>query len=385
MKAIILAAGRGTRIQPITYSIPKPMIPIIRKPVMEFLIELLHRHGIRQIMVNTSYLAPTIEDYFRDGSRYGVQIAYSFEGYLEDGHIVDAPVGSGGALKKIQDHSGFFDETFLVLCGDALIDLDLTELLSRHRESKAVATIALAEVPRDQVSSYGVVVRSFDGRIREFQEKPSVAEAKSNTVNTGIYVFEPEVLERIPSGTNYDIGSQLFPDLVRRDAAFFGVTLPFQWLDIGKITDYYKVMQMALIGNIHGFRVPGTEVRPGIRFGLNVRADLSRCHLTPPIFVGGSSTLEPGCTIVGPTMIGSGCRIEADSHIEKSLVFDYTRIGREAFVRNAMISGKYCIDSSGGVVDLERANVGWIAGDARSPQKSLNEEQQELLRMLKDL
>src|SRR5438874_273577 len=165
MKAVILAGGKGTRVRPITETIPKPMIPIINKPVMEFLIDVLKQHGFDEIVVTTSYLASEIESYFREGSRFGVQIGYSFEGYHSDGTIVPAGLGSAGGLKKIQEFSGFFDETFVVLCGDALIDLDLTRTLDLHRRNGALATIVLKDIPKEDVCRYGVVETAPDGRI----------------------------------------------------------------------------------------------------------------------------------------------------------------------------------------------------------------------------
>ena len=152
MKAMILAAGKGTRVRPITYTIPKPMIPILQKPVMEFLLELLKQHGFDEIMVNVSHLAKEIEDYFRDGQRFGVQIGYSFEGRIVDGELLGEAVGSAGGMKRIQDFNPFFDDTFVVLCGDALIDLDLTEAVKWHREKGAIATIIMKKVPREEVS-----------------------------------------------------------------------------------------------------------------------------------------------------------------------------------------------------------------------------------------
>jgi mannose-1-phosphate guanylyltransferase len=141
MKAMILAAGKGTRVRPITHTTPKPMIPILQKPVMEFLLELLREHGFDEIMVNVSHLAEEIENYFRDGQRFGVQIAYSFEGRIEDGELIGEALGSAGGLKRIQDFQPFFDDTFVVLCGDALIDLDLTEAVRRHRQKGAMASL----------------------------------------------------------------------------------------------------------------------------------------------------------------------------------------------------------------------------------------------------
>jgi mannose-1-phosphate guanylyltransferase len=193
MKAMILAAGKGTRVRPITHTIPTPMIPILQKPVMEFLLELLRQHGFTEVMVNVSHLAHEIENYFRDGQRFGVEIAYSFEGRIEDGQLIGEAMGSAGGLKKIQNFQPFFDDTFVVLCGDALIDLNLSEAVRRHRQKGALASMVTKRVPREQVSSYGVVVTDAEGRVQAFQEKPSVEDALSDTINTGIYIFEPEI------------------------------------------------------------------------------------------------------------------------------------------------------------------------------------------------
>ncbi|MEO1133523.1 MAG: nucleotidyltransferase family protein, partial [Cyanobacteria bacterium J06639_1] len=264
MKAMILAAGKGTRVRPITYLIPKPMIPIIHKPVMEFLVELLKSHGITEIMVNTSHLADQIEAYFRDGQQWGVQMAFSFEGHFEDGEPIAEALGSGGGLRKIQDFSGFFDDTFVVLCGDALIDLDITKAVEFHRSRGALATIVLRDVPKDEVSSYGVVVTDDEGRIQDFQEKPPVEEALSTTINTGIYIFEPEIFNFIPAETVFDIGGDLFPALVKAGAPFYGVSMDFQWVDIGRTPDYWEAVQKVLRGEVNGVTVPGTEVAPGV-------------------------------------------------------------------------------------------------------------------------
>jgi mannose-1-phosphate guanylyltransferase len=169
MKAMILAAGKGTRVQPLTYELPKPMIPILGKPVLECLIEHLARYGVRQIMINTSYLHDKIEGYFGDGHRFGVEIGYSFEGRMVNGKVVPHPIGSAGGIRKIQDFGGFFDETTIVLCGDALVDLDLNLAMSEHRARGAIASIITKEVPWDDVSNYGVVVSEPDGRIVTFQ------------------------------------------------------------------------------------------------------------------------------------------------------------------------------------------------------------------------
>lgn len=367
MKALILAAGRGTRVQPLTYSIPKPMLPILNKPVMEYLIDLLRDHRVHEIVINTSYLSSEIESYFRDGSRFGVEIAYSFEGSLRDGKLHDEPLGSAGAIRRIQDHSGFFDETFFVLCGDAVIDLDLSLMAAEHRRRRAIASIALAEVDRQEVSSYGVVVTSPEGWIQDFQEKPSVEQARSNLVNTGIYLFEPEVVDRIPRTFPYDLGGQLFPALVAEKARFLGLNLPFEWLDIGKTTDYYKVMQRALAGGIPRLQLPGRQIAPGVRVGPNVHLDFSRSTIVPPVVIGGSSRIEPGARIVGPTLIDAGCVIEGGAEVVRSLVFPYTRVGAHANLSDSMACGAYCVKADGAVLEIDSADLGWVLSDARAP------------------
>lgn len=384
MKAIILAAGRGTRLRPITNTIPKPMMPILNKPVMEILVELLERHGSRQILTNISYLPAEIERYFGDGSRFGVQMAYSFEGYAADGRLVDRPLGSAGALKKIQERSGFFDRTFVALCGDAIVDIDLAALVRFHREKGAVATLALLEVPRERISNYGVAVVNDEGRILEFQEKPAAEEAKSTTVNTGIYVFEPEIIERIPSGTFCDIGKELFPALVEEGAALYGAQLPFQWLDIGKVSDYYNVVQMALRGEVRGLPLPGTQVAPGIWAGLDARVDLSGCRIEPPVYLGGGATLEPGCTVIGPAAIGQGCVVASGALVERSVLFDYVRVGPWAQVSERIVCNGYCVDPAGTAIDLAQCDIDWLVGDARNLEVPFRREQRQLKEILSE-
>src|SRR5664279_4317756 len=213
-KGMILAAGQGTRVRPLTKDLPKPMIPILGKPLMEYLIEHLASYGIKEIMVNVAYNHHKIEQYFGDGHRWGVQIGYAYEGVREHGEVVPKPFGSAGGMRRIQDFSGFFDETTLVLCGDAIIDLDITAALAEHKAKGAIASLVALHVPLTDVQNYGIVVAAPDGRIQSFQEKPQPSEAKSTLASTGIYIFEPEVLALVPPGKVYDIGSQLFPQLV---------------------------------------------------------------------------------------------------------------------------------------------------------------------------
>ena len=365
MKAMILAAGKGTRVRPITHTIPKPMIPILQKPVMEFLLELLREHGFTEIMVNVSHLAEEIENYFRDGQRFGVEIAYSFEGRIEDGELIGDALGSAGGLKKIQNFQSFFDDTFVVLCGDALIDLDLSEAVRRHREKGALASLITKRVPMELVSSYGVVVTDADGKVRSFHEKPSIEEAASDMINTGIYIFEPEVLDFVPSNTPFDIGSDLFPKLVEAGAPFYALPMEFEWVDIGKVPDYWQAIRSVLQGEVRQVQIPGKEVLPGIYTGLNVAANWDKINVKGPIYVGGMTKIEDGATIIGPAMIGPSCHICENAVIDNSIIFDYSRIGPGVRLVEKLVFGRYCVDRNGDHFDLQEAALDWLITDAR--------------------
>ena len=364
MKAMILAGGKGTRVRPLTDTVPKPMIPIISKPLMEFLIDLLRQHGFDQIIVSTSYLADAIEAYFREGARFGVQIGYSFEGYHADGVSVSEGLGSAGGLKKIQEFSGFFDETFAVLCGDAIIDLDLTAALAFHRARKAIATIVLKDLPRAQVGSYGVVKTEPDGRIVQFQEKPSPQDAVSTTINTGIYFFEPAIFDHIPPETAFDIGGQLFPLLAALELPFYGVALPFSWIDIGSAPDYWQATQMIQRGEFK-VEMPGRELAPGIWGGINLAVDFAMTDIRPPVYIGSSTAIEPGATVIGPTVIGRNCLIQTGANIDACVVDDYTRVSGFAEIHEKIVSGRFCVDRYGRNVELAGTGYGFVVDDAR--------------------
>lgn len=366
MKAMILAAGKGTRVRPITYTIPKPLIPILQKPVMEFLLELLRQHGFDQIMVNVSHLANEIEGYFRDGQRFGVDIGYSFEGSIVDGELVGAAVGSAGGLRKIQDFNAFFDDTFVVLCGDALIDLDLTAAVKEHRTKGAIATVVTKKVPKEDVPSYGVVVTDDDGRIKSFQEKPTVEEALSTDINTGIYIFEPEIFNYIPPNQEFDIGGELFPKLVEKQAPFYAVSMDFEWVDIGKVPDYWHAVRGVLTREIKNVNIPGTEVAPGIYTGLNVAVNWDKVDVTGPVYIGGMTKIEDGAKIIGPTMIGPNCYICSGATVDNSVIFEYSKLGEGIRLVDKLVFGRYCVDKTGAAIDLQAAALDWLITDARN-------------------
>ena len=379
MKAMILAAGKGTRVQPITHIIPKPMIPILQKPVMEFLLELLKEHGFKEIMVNVSHLAEEIENYFRDGQRFGVEIAYSFEGRIEDGELIGDALGSAGGLKKIQDFQNFFDETFVVLCGDALVDLNLTEAVKRHKSKGAIASLITKKVNKREVSSYGVVVSDNEGKVKAFQEKPSIEEALSDSINTGIYLFEPEIFDHIPSGKKFDIGSDLFPKLVENNLPFYELPMDFEWVDIGKVPDYWSAIRSVLQGKVRQVDIPGKEVKPGVYTGLNVAVNWDKVNIKGPVYIGGMSRIEDGATIIGPSMIGPSCCICEGATIDNSIIFDYSKIGKGVRLVDKLVFGRYCVGKNGDHFDLQEASLDWLITDSRRMDLSEPSPQQKAM------
>ncbi len=365
-KGMILAAGQGTRVRPLTKDLPKPMIPILGKPVMEYLIEHLAHYGVNEIMVNVAYNHHKIEQYFGDGHRWGVEIGYAYEGVREQGEVVPKPFGSAGGMRRIQDFSGFFDETTLVICGDAIIDLDIGAALHEHKTDGAMASVVTLDVPLSEVSNYGIVVAGEDGQVQSFQEKPHPSEAKSTLASTGIYIFEPAALDLIPHNTVYDIGSQLFPQLVEQKKPFYAQKRHFNWIDIGRVSDYWSVLQRVLRGEVAQMNMPGREVKPGIWVGLNTQIPWGQVHIEGPVYIGSSVRVEPGASIIGPCWIGHGSHIRTGARVVRSILFEYTRIAADMRFTDMIVSPDYCVDRTGDTLYRgdETAQLRW--GDARA-------------------
>ncbi|MCL1140594.1 sugar phosphate nucleotidyltransferase [Shewanella pneumatophori] len=347
MKGMILAAGKGTRIKPISDAMPKPMIPILGKPVMESMIELFAKHSIDKIVINTSHLAEVIENYFGDGHHFNVQLSYSYEAKEVNGKFVSQALGSAGGMRKVQDFSGFFDETFVVVCGDAWIDLDLKQAIEHHKKHGGLATIITREVDPSEVSKYGVVVTDKFNQVTSFQEKPAAEEALSNNINTGIYIFEPAIFDFIPKNIEFDIGSDLFPLLVERQANFYAIKMDFQWLDVGKVKDVWQVTSDILNGKVKGYPIPGTQVSPGIWVGINTCVDITKCKITPPVLIHSGSEVQDGATIIGPAVIGANCVVESKSLVSNTLICDYIHLANDAYIVNKTMFGDYLLGHDG--------------------------------------
>ncbi len=352
MKAMIMAAGVGSRLEPLTCNIPKPMVPIANRPAMEHIINLLAKNNIKQIGANLWYLPEKIQAYFKDGSEFGVELTYSLEKEL---------MGTAGGVKKMED---FLDDTFVIISGDALTDIDLWDLIDYHKDNGSMATIALKEVynPRQ----FGVVITGDDGRIRAFQEKPEPAEALSRLANTGIYVFEPEIFDLIPAETIYDFGKQLFPTLVEKQAPFFGYQMDGYWCDIGSLNQYCLANYDVLRGQVK-MEVPGNWHPDAIYVGERT-AIAPTSRIGSKVIIGNNCHIGHGVEIFGETVIGDNCIIEDNTSIFGSIVWRNSRIGREARLVESVIGsecylkeetvigagvilGDSCVVESGSIVD----------------------------------
>jgi NDP-sugar pyrophosphorylase family protein len=307
MKAMILAAGVGSRLDPLTRNVPKPLVPIVNRPVMEYLLELLKKHSFTDIMVNVHYLGDAIERYFGDGSKWGVNISWSREDQLW---------GDAGSLKRVEEF--FKDETFLVIGGDDLTDMDLTKLIRTHREKKALSTIALSLV--DDPSEYGIVLMNEDSRITRFLEKPKGEVIFSNTANTGVYVFEPEIFELIPRGVFYLFGKQVFPLLLEQHRPLYGHLTAAYWKDVGDLKVYRQTHFDVLAGRVNT-KLPLREQRKYVWIGENVFID-ETAEIGYPVAIGNNVRILAGAKVLENTVLGNGCAVEEDAVVTNSILWD---------------------------------------------------------------
>ncbi|MFO7881981.1 MAG: NDP-sugar synthase [Kosmotogaceae bacterium] len=364
---MILAAGKGTRVKPLTNELPKPMLPIINKPVIEFLLELLKKHHIDEVMINLSHLGWKIQDFVKDGYKYRLRVGYSFEGYYEGETLKTTPLGSAGGIKNIQKKWGFFDETFIVLCGDAIIDLDISNALNFHKKNNALATIITKSVPKEKVSNYGIVVTNKSGKVISFQEKPSIEEAKSTLANTGIYVFEPGIINHIPDEGFYDIGSQLFPKLVETGERVFATSMDFNWYDIGRKEDYLRILSSALKGRIKNFLLWGKENQTGVFTGAGAVIS-KRAVIKPPVYIGPSSIIGNDTYIEGPVAIGTGCEILPNCKLKNTFIMDYTKVKSNTEIRDLLVTSEYYISTNGDSGNINESKIlSKAISDSRKP------------------
>ena len=385
MKAVILAGGKGTRVRPLTYMLPKPMVPITERPIMSFLLDLLKKNDFKEVIITVGYMANTIEDHYKNGADYGMEIAYSLEGKLKEGEIIPVGLGSAGGLKKVQNYSGFFDEPFLVICGDALIDIDLKQAMKEHIANNAVATVICKEVPKEEVYKYGVVVTNDQNHVLSFQEKPKIEEAKSNIINTGIYIFNPEVFDYIPDDGEFDIGGELLPLLVEKGLPFYATSPEFQWIDVGSTRDFYMANIMLVNKQINDLVPYGKEIKKDLWVGINCDINLDEITIEGPVYIGSSVRIKKGVKIIGPAMIGSGSVINEDVTIDKTVILGYTKVAAYAKLKEKIIAGKYIINPFGSSIDVEESDMNFLVDDARKDEVAMTNEQRDIMDMIKNI
>ncbi|MGH9099321.1 MAG: sugar phosphate nucleotidyltransferase [Acidimicrobiales bacterium] len=325
MKAVIMAGGEGTRLRPLTSNLPKPMLPMANRPMMEQVVHLLRRHGMTDIVVTVAFMANAIRTYFGDGSELDVRMVYATE---------ETPLGTAGSVLNARDE---LDERFLVISGDVLTDIDLTAVVDFHERKGALATLALVAV--ENPLEFGIVITREDGSIERFLEKPTWGQVFSDTINTGIYVLEPEIFDHIPSGRPADFSGEVFPDVLQRGFPLFGYVAEGYWEDVGTTEAYLRAHQDLLDAKVE-VDIGGFEIRPGVWVGKG-------CTIDPTATIEGPAVVADNCTIGANVVLGeystlgSNARIADGAEVRRSVVHDNAYFGPGVRVAGAVI-GRSC-------------------------------------------
>lgn len=324
---MVLAAGLGTRLRPLTYEITKPMVPVLDRPVMAHILDLLDRHGFEEVIANLHYHPDSIQTYF------GERITYRYEQEL---------LGTAGGVRACREFFG--DDSFLVISGDALTDIDLTALVARHRDSGGIATLAVKQVP--DTREYGVVLHDRDGRITGFQEKPHPDEALSDLGNCGIYVFRPDIFDYFPERPFVDWAKDVFPALLDGDAPFHIHEIREYWNDVGSLAELRQGTFDALRGELR-LDLDGREISPGVVLaghgdvGADVGAGGNRTlpediEIEGPVWVGDAVEIGSGVRLMGPVVVGDGAVIGDRAQLRETIVFPGTNVERESILIGAI-------------------------------------------------
>src|SRR6266511_179488 len=305
MKAMVMAAGVGTRLRPLTYEMPKPLAPVVNRPIMDHILELLRRNGATEIVANLSYMPEPIRERFGDGSDHGVSIEWSHEEEL---------LGTAGGVRNVREFFG--DERFLVMAADALTDIDLTELREAHEANDGIATLAVKRV--SDTSEFGVVVTGGDGRVQGFQEKPDPAEALSDLASCMIYVLEPAIFDYFPDRPAIDFALDVFPELLANDVPFSVHPTDAYWNDIGSLDEYRQGNFDAISGTVEVSQ-PGSEVAEGIWADEGTTLP-DGVEAVAPVLIGSGCEIGDGARLEGPLVIGNACRIGAGSLLRECVL-----------------------------------------------------------------
>ncbi|OLS34085.1 nucleoside-diphosphate-sugar pyrophosphorylase [Alkalihalophilus pseudofirmus] len=323
MKGVIMAGGKGTRLRPLTCQLPKPMVPLLQKPVMQYSIELLKQHGITDIAVTVHYLPDEIRDYFGDGQEFGVHLTYFEE---------TEPLGTAGSVKQAE---AFLDEPFVVVSGDALTDFDLEAGINFHKAKDALVSIFMKQVPCPL--EFGVIMTNQQHEIIRFLEKPSVSEVFSDTVNTGIYVMDPSIFNYIESDKPVDFSKDVFPRILEDRAGIYGYAAEGYWSDIGNL-EQYRQAHMDLLNRDVKAEISGIEVEPGIWMNEHVTIE-EGVKLEAPVFVGAHSTVRSNAKLGAFSIVGKDSIVSEDATIKRSVLWDGVYVGQQAELRGVTICG----------------------------------------------
>ncbi|HJR24182.1 MAG TPA: sugar phosphate nucleotidyltransferase [Acidimicrobiales bacterium] len=341
MKAVIMAGGEGTRLRPLTSNAPKPMMSLVNQPMMEHIVRLLRKHGFDDIVVTVAYLANHIRAYFGDGSEYGVRMVYATE---------ETPLGTAGSVRNAMDE---LDERFLVISGDVLTDVDLGAIVQAHEDSKALATIGLVRV--ENPLEFGIVITRDDGSIERFLEKPSWGQVFSDTINSGIFVLEPEIFDHIAPDEAVDFSSEVFPSLLDQGLPLFGAVADGYWEDVGTLEAYLRAHKDILDGRVQ-LDVPGFDVGEGVHVGEGAEIH-PEADVVGPAVIGENCRIEAGVRLGPYTVLGTNVRVRAGADLERVVVNDNSYLGENVRLRGALV-GRSC-DLRSGV----RLDEGAVLGD----------------------
>lgn len=330
LKAVVMAGGQGSRLRPLTCQLPKPMVPVCNRPVMEYCLELLQRHKVTHVYATLHYLADEVIAHFGNGSEFGLRMQYSVE---------QEPMGTAGSVGMLRDS---LDGTFFVISGDALTDFDLQAALQFHKQKGSQATLVLTRVP--DPLEFGVVVTDEEGAILRFLEKPTWGEVFSDTVNTGLYILEPEVLELIPSGEPFDFSQDLFPLMLERGMPLYGYVADGYWCDVGTLEKYQEAHHDLMSGRVD-LTLPGALLRRDIYVGKG-----SRIHpgtqLEAPLVIGKNCRIREGARLLEGTVIGDNCIVEEGATLHRDVVWEDTFIGRKARSLGAIMGRKVTLKAN---------------------------------------
>jgi mannose-1-phosphate guanylyltransferase len=323
MKAMVMAAGLGTRLRPLTYEVPKPMVPVANRPVMEHILLLLRRHGFGELIANLHWFPDTIRDRFGDGAALGAELTYSYE---------DELLGTAGGVRNVAEFFG--DEPFLVMAADALTDIDLAALRAAHEANDGIATLAVKRVAN--VSEFGVVITGSDGRIQGFQEKPDRAEALSDLASCMIYVLEREIFDYFPDEPVVDFAMDVFPSLLENDVPFHVHEIDSYWNDVGSLPEYLRGNLDAVEGAVE-VELAGEVLGPE---GGEEALERGDPGVDGRVLAAQGCEIGAGVRLDGPLVLGEGCSIGAGARVKESVVLPGAQVPQGALVAGAVYGRK---------------------------------------------